>query len=81
MQSPPFSLVAAQTIEAQPESLHRDYSADSGESRAAASDSAGNTIRTSEEAGLEVVKTFLREAGVNLVRLALTDGSGFRATT
>jgi D-alanyl-D-alanine carboxypeptidase/D-alanyl-D-alanine-endopeptidase (penicillin-binding protein 4) len=33
-------------------------------------------MRSSEEAGIEVVKAFLKEAGVNTVGLALTDGSG-----
>jgi D-alanyl-D-alanine carboxypeptidase/D-alanyl-D-alanine-endopeptidase (penicillin-binding protein 4) len=34
------------------------------------------TTRTSEAAGLEVVKTFLRDAGVNPSTLVLSDGSG-----
>jgi D-alanyl-D-alanine carboxypeptidase/D-alanyl-D-alanine-endopeptidase (penicillin-binding protein 4) len=34
------------------------------------------TTRTSEDAGIELVKTFLREAGVNQSTLVLNDGSG-----
>src|SRR4029079_6109081 len=35
-----------------------------------------NANRTSEEAGIEVVKLFLREAGINPSTLVVTDGSG-----
>lgn len=37
---------------------------------------ADNTNRTSEAAGLEVVKTFLREAGISPPTLVQSDGSG-----
>src|SRR6266508_4367937 len=35
-----------------------------------------NANRTSEAAGIEVVKSFLRQAGVSPATLVLTDGSG-----
>jgi D-alanyl-D-alanine carboxypeptidase/D-alanyl-D-alanine-endopeptidase (penicillin-binding protein 4) len=43
---------------------------------AAASASTVDASRTSEGNGIEVVKTFLREAGVTPATLVLTDGSG-----
>ena len=75
MQSPPFSLVAAQTLKPSQNLYTELILRTLGKVNGPASGSA-NTVRTSEEAGIEVVKTFLREAGVNLGPLALTDGSG-----
>jgi serine-type D-Ala-D-Ala carboxypeptidase/endopeptidase (penicillin-binding protein 4) len=75
MQSPPLSLIAAQTLKPSQNlytelilrTLGRAVPPPSGSSDAAL---------TSEDAGIEIVKTFLKEAGVNTNGLALTDGSG-----
>lgn len=75
MQSPPFSVVAAQTLKPSQNLYTELILRTLGKMNGTASSSA-ITVRTSEEAGIEVVKTFLREAGVNLGPLALTDGSG-----
>ena len=75
MQSPPFSLVAAQTLKPSQNLYTELILRTLGKVNGTAASSA-RTIRTSEEAGIEVVKTFLREAGVNIGPLALTDGSG-----
>lgn len=75
MQSPPFSLVAAQTLKPS-QNLYTELILRTLGKVVAPVATATNTLRTSEEAGLEVVKVFLKEAGVNLSPLALTDGSG-----
>ena len=76
MQSPPLSFIAAQTLKPSQNlytelilrTLGRVVPPSPGDSL--------DKMRTSEEAGIEVVKAFLKEAGVNTVGLALTDGSG-----
>lgn len=75
LQSPPFSLVAAQTMKPS-QNLYTEIILRTLGKVAPAAASPLNNIRTSEAAGLEVVKTFLKEAGVNLTPLSLTDGSG-----
>jgi D-alanyl-D-alanine carboxypeptidase/D-alanyl-D-alanine-endopeptidase (penicillin-binding protein 4) len=75
LQSPPFSLVAAQTLKPS-QNLYTEIILRTLGKVAATPASPLNNIRTSEAAGLEVVKTFLKEAGVNLTPLSLTDGSG-----
>jgi D-alanyl-D-alanine carboxypeptidase/D-alanyl-D-alanine-endopeptidase (penicillin-binding protein 4) len=75
LQSPPFSLVAAQTLKPS-QNLYTEIILRTLGNVAATPASPLNNIRTSEAAGLEVVKTFLKEAGVNLTPLSLTDGSG-----
>ena len=73
MQSPPLSLIAAQTLKPS-QNLYTELILELWEELYPLH---GLPIanRTSEEAGLEIVKTFLKEAGVNTSGLALTDGS------
>jgi D-alanyl-D-alanine carboxypeptidase/D-alanyl-D-alanine-endopeptidase (penicillin-binding protein 4) len=75
MQSPPFSLVAAQTLKPS-QNLYTELILRTLGKVAAPASPSSNTIHTSEDAGLEVVKAFLKEAGLNPSGLALTDGSG-----
>jgi D-alanyl-D-alanine carboxypeptidase/D-alanyl-D-alanine-endopeptidase (penicillin-binding protein 4) len=74
-QSQPLSLIAAHTMKPSQnlytEMLLRTVGRVAGPMTASAA-----TTRTSEAAGLEVVKTFLRDAGVNPSSLVLSDGSG-----
>jgi serine-type D-Ala-D-Ala carboxypeptidase/endopeptidase (penicillin-binding protein 4) len=74
LQSPPLSLVAAQTLKPSQNLYTELILRTLGKVAAPATGTAVN--RTSEAAGLEVVRTFLREAGVNSSSLALSDGSG-----
>ena len=74
LQSPPFSLIAAQTLKPSQNlytelilrTLGKLYPADN----------AAAAKLTSEEAGLEVVKSFLKSAGIRPESLVLSDGSG-----
>lgn len=75
MQSPPFSLVAAQTLKPS-QNLYTELILRTLGKVAGPAPTPTNTIRTTEAAGLEVVKAFLKEAGVNSPPLSLTDGSG-----
>jgi serine-type D-Ala-D-Ala carboxypeptidase/endopeptidase (penicillin-binding protein 4) len=75
MQSPPLSLVAANTLKPS-QNLYTELILRTLGKVVAPVPTVGNTIRTSEEAGLEVVRTFLKEAGVLPNSLTLTDGSG-----
>jgi len=75
MQSPPLRLIAAQTLKPSQNLYTELILRTLGRVVPPAPDSR-DTIRTSEEAGLEIVRTFLKEAGVNTTGLALTDGSG-----
>ncbi len=74
-QSPPLSLIAANTLKPSQnlytEMLLRTLGRVAGPMTASAA-----TTRTSEAAGLEVVKAFLRDAGVNPSSVVLGDGSG-----
>ena len=74
LQSPPLSLVAAQTLKPS-QNLYTELILRTL-GRVVPQVTTTNTVRTSEEAGLEIVKAFLRESGVNPTVLALTDGSG-----
>lgn len=70
LQSPPLSEIAAQTLKPS-QNLYAELILRT----------LGNTTRTdakltSEEAGIEAVKAFLREAGIDTSLLILTDGSG-----
>ena len=75
LQSPPFSVVAAQTLKPS-QNLYTELILRTLGKVNGPPSTAAKTIRTTEEAGIEVVKTFLKEAGVDLSPLALTDGSG-----
>ena len=75
MQSPPLSVIAAQTLKPS-QNLYTELILRTLGRVVPPSTGLSDTSRTSEDAGLEVVKTFLKEAGVNTSGLALTDGSG-----
>lgn len=72
MQSPPLSLIAAQTLKPS-QNLYTELILRTLGKVAA---TPATETRTSENAGLEVVKKFLGEAGLNAGSLVLTDGSG-----
>jgi D-alanyl-D-alanine carboxypeptidase/D-alanyl-D-alanine-endopeptidase (penicillin-binding protein 4) len=78
MQSPPLSLIAAQTLKPSQNLYTELILRTLGKVVPPPPPPPGSldTTRTSEDAGLEIVKTFLKEAGVNTSGLALTDGSG-----
>ncbi len=75
MKSPPLSLIAAHTLKPS-QNLYTELILRTLGRVVPPSPGSPDVIRTSEEAGLEIVKTFLREAGVNTIGLALNDGSG-----
>ena len=74
MQSPPLSVVAAQTLKPS-QNLYTELILRTL-GRTAAVSSSGTNPSTSEDAGIEVVKAFLRQAGLNPDALVLSDGSG-----
>ncbi len=73
-QSPPFSIVAAQTLKPS-QNLYTELILRTL-GKAVASPAASNGTSTSDNAGLVVVKVFLKEAGLNPEALVLSDGSG-----
>jgi D-alanyl-D-alanine carboxypeptidase/D-alanyl-D-alanine-endopeptidase (penicillin-binding protein 4) len=89
LQSAPFSMVAAQTLKPS-QNLYTELilrtlgkvvtpapaSVNGVSTTGAPAIQSLNAGRTSEEAGIEVVRTFLNEAGVMASPLALNDGSG-----
>ncbi|MCA1606898.1 MAG: D-alanyl-D-alanine carboxypeptidase/D-alanyl-D-alanine-endopeptidase, partial [Acidobacteria bacterium] len=75
LQSPPLSLIAAQTLKPS-QNLYTELLLRTLGNVVAPPATALGANRTSELAGLEVVKAFLREAGVSPPTLVLSDGSG-----
>ena len=75
LQSPPLSVIAAQTLKPS-QNLYTELILRTLGRAAPQTPNPSNVPRTSEAAGVEVVKTFLQEAGVNPTVLALDDGSG-----
>jgi D-alanyl-D-alanine carboxypeptidase/D-alanyl-D-alanine-endopeptidase (penicillin-binding protein 4) len=75
LQSPPLSLIAAQTLKPS-QNLYAELILRTLGKVSAPPATADNANRTSEAAGLEVVKTFLREAGISSPTLVQSDGSG-----
>jgi D-alanyl-D-alanine carboxypeptidase/D-alanyl-D-alanine-endopeptidase (penicillin-binding protein 4) len=73
MQSPPFSVVVANTLKPS-QNLYTEIILRTLGKTATVPGS--ESTRTSEDAGLEVVKTFLKEAGVIPASLVFSDGSG-----
>jgi serine-type D-Ala-D-Ala carboxypeptidase/endopeptidase (penicillin-binding protein 4) len=74
-QSPPLSTVAAQTLKPS-QNLYTEIILRTLGKVAPIPATAATEGRTSEDAGLEVVKAFLREAGIPPATLVLSDGSG-----
>jgi D-alanyl-D-alanine carboxypeptidase/D-alanyl-D-alanine-endopeptidase (penicillin-binding protein 4) len=72
MPSPPLSLIAAQTLKPS-QNLYTELLL---RTLGKVAPLPSSTARTSEGAGLEVVRKFLTEAGLNPASLTLTDGSG-----
>lgn len=76
LQSPPFSLIAAQTLKPSQNLYAELILRTLGRVVPLASSNSPDVARTSESNGVEVVRTFLREAGVDPSALSLSDGSG-----
>jgi len=76
LQSPPYSLIAAQTLKPSQNLYAELILRTLGRVAASTATSVLEVGRTSESAGVEVVRTFLREAGVDPSGLSLSDGSG-----
>ncbi|HET6890189.1 MAG TPA: D-alanyl-D-alanine carboxypeptidase/D-alanyl-D-alanine-endopeptidase [Pyrinomonadaceae bacterium] len=77
LQSPPLSLVAAQTLKPSQNLYTELILRTLGRVvPVPPSPNSSDIARTSEDAGLQVVKSFLQEAGVNSSGLDLSDGSG-----
>ena len=74
MQSPPLGVVAAQTLKPS-QNLYTELILRTL-GRTAALSTPGTNPSTSEDAGIDVVKAFLRQAGLNPDALVLSDGSG-----
>ncbi|MFN2493577.1 MAG: D-alanyl-D-alanine carboxypeptidase/D-alanyl-D-alanine-endopeptidase [Pyrinomonadaceae bacterium] len=74
MSSPPLSVVAAHTLKPSQNLYTELILRTLGVAPPVKPESLPN--RTSEAAGIEVVRTFLREAGVDPITLVLNDGSG-----
>jgi D-alanyl-D-alanine carboxypeptidase/D-alanyl-D-alanine-endopeptidase (penicillin-binding protein 4) len=75
LQSPPLSKVAEQTLKPS-QNLYTELILRTLGKAVAPPAGASNRTPTSEDAGLEVVKAFLKEAGLNPEALVLSDGSG-----
>jgi serine-type D-Ala-D-Ala carboxypeptidase/endopeptidase (penicillin-binding protein 4) len=75
LQSPPLSLIAANTLKPS-QNLYTELVLRTLGTVPGLPTTAVTANRTSEAAGLEVVKTFLHEAGINPGELVLTDASG-----
>lgn len=75
LESVPLSTIAAQTLKPS-QNLYTELILRTLGTVVPQKSPSPNPVRISETAGLEVVKTFLKEAGVNPLPLSLTDGSG-----
>ncbi|MBC8030669.1 MAG: D-alanyl-D-alanine carboxypeptidase/D-alanyl-D-alanine-endopeptidase [Pyrinomonadaceae bacterium] len=75
-ESVPFSQIAAQTLKPSQNLYTELILRTLGEFSSSVAAPPPNPSRTSEGRGIEVVKTFLKEAGVDPSSLSLTDGSG-----
>src|SRR5262249_20830697 len=72
--SPPFNTIAAQTLKPSQNQYTELILRTLGRTQVPAANDGG--ARDDEELGLEIVKTFLRQAGVGENDVALNDGSG-----
>jgi serine-type D-Ala-D-Ala carboxypeptidase/endopeptidase (penicillin-binding protein 4) len=75
LQSSPLSVIAAKTLKPS-QNLYTELILRTLGKVPVPAATAVTTNRTSEAAGIEMVKTFLREAGVDQSTLVLSDGSG-----
>ena len=75
LQSPPLSLIAAQTLKPS-QNLYTELILRTLGKAVPQQPLPAQPVRTSEEAGIGVVKTFLKEAGISPATLVLSDGSG-----
>lgn len=75
LQSPPFSTIAAQTMKPSQNQYTELILRTLGKTQPLPASDTGR-IRDDEDAGLEVVRNFLRQAGVSEAELNLSDGSG-----
>jgi len=75
LQSPPFSLIAAHTLKPSQNQYTELILRTLGKTQPANPDEA-TRARDNEDVGLEVVTSFLRQAGVGESEIALNDGSG-----
>jgi D-alanyl-D-alanine carboxypeptidase/D-alanyl-D-alanine-endopeptidase (penicillin-binding protein 4) len=75
LQSPPLSLIAAQTMKPS-QNLYTELLLRTLGKVAPLATTAPGADDTSESMGIKVLRTFLSEAGVNPTSLALSDGSG-----
>jgi len=73
--SPPLSLIAANTLKPS-QNLYTEIILRTLGETVPPPPTAAPVVRDSEDAGLEVVKVFLREAGLNPDAVVLSDGSG-----
>jgi len=74
LQSPPFSVIAAQTLKPS-QNLYTELILRTL-GKVVPSPTPGQDIQTSEDLGLEAVKAFLKSAGIRPEALVLGDGSG-----
>jgi D-alanyl-D-alanine carboxypeptidase/D-alanyl-D-alanine-endopeptidase (penicillin-binding protein 4) len=75
LQSPPFRVIAAQTLKPS-QNLYTELILRTLGKSVPLTNPPANSVRTSEDAGLEVIKMFLRSAGIRPESLVLSDGSG-----
>lgn len=75
LQSPPLSVIAAQTLKPS-QNLYTELILRTLGKSVPLTNPVPNSVRTSEDAGLEVIKTFLTNAGIRSESLVLNDGSG-----
>lgn len=76
LQSPPFSMIAAQTLKPSQNLYAELILRTLGRVAGSSSSSIPDAKRSSESIGIEVLRTFLREAGIDSSSLLLGDGSG-----
>jgi D-alanyl-D-alanine carboxypeptidase/D-alanyl-D-alanine-endopeptidase (penicillin-binding protein 4) len=75
-QSPPLSVIAAQTLKPSQNLYTELILRTLGKVVPVTNSSENNNGATSESAGLDAVREFLKEAGINPAALVLSDGSG-----
>jgi D-alanyl-D-alanine carboxypeptidase/D-alanyl-D-alanine-endopeptidase (penicillin-binding protein 4) len=76
LQSPPFSMIAAQTLKPSQNLYTELILRTLGKMAPPSTATTSNLRQTSEELGLEEVKSFLKTAGIRPEALVLDDGSG-----